>query len=143
MNVYPTNSGRSITEIAAWGDKLANEALESGRKFGRDMDEAAASAVISVAVTQVVGPCSEGNAYTASLFLTGDFMRGRGGSGADRAQWSIDHFHQDDASRAAHSARLRAIADVVAASSIQLPHLQRCVRELRAYADIYDPAVVT
>lgn len=125
---YATSTGRSITEIAAHAFKYA---------AGRD-DDGAASAVISVALTQVVGPLSPGNIYSASLNLTRDLMNGRL-AGAAQAQWSIDNFAPTSVHRAEHAARVRAIADVIEASAVQLDALELAVTELRAFANVYDP----
>lgn len=125
---YATSTGRSITEIAAHASKYA---------AGRD-DAGAASAVISVALTQVVGPLSPGNIYSASLNLTRDLMNGRS-AGASQAQWSIDNFAPTSSHRAEHAARVRAIADVIEASEVRLDALELAVTELRAFANIYDP----
>ena len=135
---YPTSTGRGIAEIGAWAARLANEALDAGRRYDLDMTEQAASAVTSVAVVQVVGPMSPGNVYAATRSLVGDFKRGYL-TGAVTATWSLETFEHSDAHRTEHADRLTAVADVIEASGIVLDSLIRCVAELRAYVAVYRP----
>jgi len=124
---YPTATGRSIEEIAAHAAEYA---------AGRGDDAGAGSSVISVAVVQVVGPMSP--AYSATQSMVGDFMRGRL-TGASLATWSLENFHHTDKHRSEHAARVRAIADVIDSSGVRVDCLAVCSRELRAYAEVYEP----
>jgi hypothetical protein len=122
--------------MAAHAAKLAHEHLDHPSRDSYDYQLAASSAVISVALTQAVGPLDP--AYSATLSLTGHVMRGQT-TGADSATWSLENFEHSDKSRSEHAARLRLVADVVEASEVDLEPLHRTVQELRAYAAVYEP----
>lgn len=118
-----------ITTIADHAKRLASETYEARAKYGCDAGEGAASAAISVAVTNSVEL-----GHTAAFHVLIRSFRKHGQGGPEAARFALDTFDYDAPARVRISARMNRIADVLDACGVDLLDEGRTVRELRAYA---------
>jgi len=130
-----------IARIAEHAAKLARETVDARRPYATDeadLVEGGASAALSVAVLNIAHPCSVGGGVYSALLKLAGHLRDGVLSGVDSARWQLENAPVTPEFRAEHAARAHAIASVLELSGVDLGDDGRCVRELRAYADVLE-----